>query len=109
MKKKSMAAIIIASIGAVSGVAYATKKYVDKKKEKSLMESDEKRFVENLDRPEVEVTALSRLMREPSSKAQIVDWVKEGTLLECVDVLDEWFKVKYQDDIGYISKKYAVR
>ena len=109
MKKKSMAAIIIASIGAVSGVAYATKKYVDKKKEKSLMESDEKRFVENLDQPAVEVTALSRLMREPSFKAQIVDWVKEGTLLECVEDLDEWFKVKYQDDIGYISKKYAVR
>ncbi|MGB4588184.1 MAG: SH3 domain-containing protein [Clostridiaceae bacterium] len=109
MKKKSVVAIIIASIGAVSGAAYATKKYMDKKKEKSLMESDEKRFVENLDRPEVEVTALARLRSEPSSKAQIVDWVKEGTLLEYLESLDEWFKVKYQDDIAYISKKYAVR
>lgn len=109
MKKKSMAAIIIASIGAVTGVAYATKKYVDKKKEKSLMESDGKRFSESLDRPEVEVTALSRLRSEPSRKAQIIDWVKEGTLLEYVEDLGKWFKVKYQGDIAYIPKKNAVR
>lgn len=109
MKKKSMAAIIIASIGAASGVAFATKKYMDKKKEKLWLESDSKRFSENLDRPEVEVTTLSRLRSEPSRKAQIIDWVKEGTLLEYVEDLGKWLKVKYQGDIVYISKKDAVR
>ena len=108
MKKKSLVALIIASIGTVSGVAFVTKRHMDKKKAKALQGSDGKRFVENLDKPEIEVSVMTRLMREPSSKAQIVDWVKEGTLLECIEAQEEWFKVRYEGDIAYIPRKYAV-
>lgn len=53
----------------------------------------------------VNATAI-RLREEPSTTSNIITNIYEGEKVEVIETLDEWYKVKYQDNEGYLSKQF---
>lgn len=45
---------------------------------------------------------------EPSTSSKILDVLSKGDRLELVSYEDEWVKVKYQDNIGFVHGEYVV-
>ena len=48
-----------------------------------------------------------RLRKEPSQDAETLELLEGGTTLEFIEVDGDWYKVKYKDAEGYVSKDYV--
>lgn len=47
------------------------------------------------------------LRKEPNTTSDILASLPNGTKLMVVEELDGWFKVKYEDHVGYVSSQYV--
>ena len=50
-----------------------------------------------------------KLRKEPSSEAPVIELLSQDEEYEVIEELDNWYKIKYEDTEGYISKDYAVK
>lgn len=51
-------------------------------------------------------TSAVRLREEPNTSSNIITNIYEGEEVEVIEILDEWYKVKYGDSEGYLSKQF---
>ena len=51
-------------------------------------------------------TTAVRLRKEASTSSEIIVNIYEDDEVEILEKLDEWYKVKYKDNIGYVKKEF---
>ena len=57
----------------------------------------------------IKVTSKSNLnlRKEPSTTSDVLTSLPNGTKVEIIEELDDWFKVSYKGHTGYVSSKYV--
>ena len=55
----------------------------------------------------VETTTQVKLRAEANTSCATLDRIDGGTRLEVLEILDGWYKVSYNGQIGYVSATYA--
>lgn len=69
-----------------------------------------KNLFDNLERIDcVTTTGRVNIREDRSTSSDRITQVDKGYTLELLEEYDDWYQVKYNNQIGYISKKYATR
>ena len=69
-----------------------------------------KNLFDNLERIDcVKTTGRVNIREDRSTSSDRITQVDKGYTLELLEEYDDWYQVKYNNQIGYISKKYATR
>lgn len=55
----------------------------------------------------VKTTAQVKLRQEPNTNCATLTLIDGGTQLEVLEVLDGWYKVSHNGQVGYVSANYA--
>ncbi len=101
-----ISAIFLLLLGAYLGMLYF-KSQNEQKKESAPAVTEEPKKEEA--KKEVYVTAEGGLnmRKEPSASSEVLAVIPDGTKLVILDEKDDWYKVEYDDQTGWISKKYT--
>jgi lipoprotein-anchoring transpeptidase ErfK/SrfK len=71
---------------------------------------EEEKIFDSLERIDcICTTGRVNIREDMSTSSDRITQVDKGYTLELLDEYDEWYQVKYNNRIGYISKKYATR